>query len=76
MRRFEPTIAEKIETAKIHLVRLTDLKREMILDLVISSTRNLYLKGAPRAAKVKLAINQANTSAEIVAIFDDYLKNL
>ena len=72
----EPTIAEKIETAKIHLVRLTDLKGDDIGSREFRQHAAYYLKGAPRAAKVKLAINQANTSAEIVAIFDDYLKNL
>lgn len=72
----EPTIAEKIETAKIHLVRLTDLKGEDTGSREFRQHAAYYLKGAPRAAKVKLAINQANTSAEIVAIFDDYLKNL
>ncbi|HCN74686.1 tRNA dihydrouridine synthase DusB [Pseudolactococcus plantarum] len=72
----EPTIAEKIETAKIHLVRLTDLKGDDTGSREFRQHAAYYLKGAPRAAKVKLAINQANTSAEIVAIFDDYLKNL
>ena len=72
----EPTIAEKIETAKIHLIRLTDLKGDDIGSREFRQHAAYYLKGAPRAAKVKLAINQANTSAEIVAIFDDYLKNL
>ena len=72
----EPTIAEKIETAKIHLVRLTDLKGDDTGSREFRQHAAYYLKGAPRAAKVKLDINQANTSAEIVAIFDDYLKNL
>ena len=72
----EPTIAEKIETAKIHLIRLTDLKGDDTGSREFRQHAAYYLKGAPRAAKVKLAINQANTSAEIVAIFDDYLKNL
>lgn len=72
----EPTIAEKIETAKIHLVRLTDLKGDDTGSREFRQHAAYYLKGAPRAAKVKLAVNQANTSAEIFSIFDDYLKNL
>ena len=35
-----------------------------------------YLKGAPRAAKVKQAINQANNSLDMFGIFDTYLENL
>ena len=72
----EPTIAEKIETAKIHLIRLTDLKGDDTGSREFRQHAAYYLKGAPRAAKVKLAVNQANTSAEIFSIFDDYLKNL
>lgn len=72
----EPTIAEKIETAKIHLIRLSDLKGDKNGAREFRQHAAYYLKGAPRAAKTKVAINQANTSEEIVTIFDDYLKNL
>lgn len=70
----EPTVAEKIETAKIHLDRLIALKGEKNAPREFRQHAAYYLKGAPRAAKVKVAVNQANTADEICAIFDDYLK--
>lgn len=72
----EPTIAEKIETAKVHLLRLADLKGDQNGACEFRQHAAYYLKGAPRTAKIKVAINQANTSAEMFTIFDDYLKNL
>ncbi|GFH41922.1 tRNA-dihydrouridine synthase [Lactococcus hodotermopsidis] len=69
----EPSVAEKIETAKVHLARLTALKGEKIGPREFRQHAAYYLKGAPRAAKVKVAINQAETVEQIVGIFDDYL---
>ena len=72
----EPTIAEKIDTAKVHLLRLVDLKGDNTGSREFRQHAAYYLKGAPRGAKIKLAINQSNTAAEIFSIFDEYLKNL
>ncbi|MGO2742231.1 MAG: tRNA dihydrouridine synthase DusB [Pseudolactococcus laudensis] len=70
----EPSVAEKIETAKVHLTRLTELKGDENGSREFRQHAAYYLKGTPRAAKVKVAINQANSAAEISGIFDDYMK--
>lgn len=72
----EPQPAEKIETAKLHLARLIQLKGEKIGSLEFRQHAAYYLKGTPRAAKPKLAINQATSQQEIVEILDDYIANL
>ncbi|MDR1605611.1 MAG: tRNA dihydrouridine synthase DusB [Streptococcaceae bacterium] len=70
----QPTVAEKLETAKVHLARLVALKGNQNGAREFRQHAAYYLKGAPRAAKVKVAINQANSAEEISAIFDAYLK--
>ncbi|WEV45227.1 tRNA dihydrouridine synthase DusB [Streptococcaceae bacterium ESL0687] len=70
----EPSVEEKINIAKLHLSRLIDLKGEDIGAREFRQHAAYYLKGAPRAAKVKVAINQAESQAEINQIFDDYLQ--
>lgn len=72
----EPTPVEKIVTAKLHLSRLIHLKGEKIACREFRQHAAYYLKGAPRAAKTKLAINQAETEAQVIEIFDNYLANL
>lgn len=69
----EPTPAEKIQTAKIHLQRLVDLKGEMVATREFRQHAAYYLKGISRAAKTKVAINQAEDQATIVAILDDFI---
>ncbi|MDR0299193.1 MAG: tRNA dihydrouridine synthase DusB [Streptococcaceae bacterium] len=70
----EPTIQEKIETARLHLSRLVDLHGEHLATLEFRSQASYYLKGALGAAKIKVAVNQANSPLEVYDIFDDYLK--
>ncbi|MCJ1971517.1 tRNA dihydrouridine synthase DusB [Lactococcus carnosus] len=72
----EPTVFEKIETAKVHLTRLALLKGDENGAREFRQHAAYYLKGAPRAAKVKQAINQANNSLDMFGIFDTYLENL
>ncbi|MGX7060293.1 tRNA dihydrouridine synthase DusB [Vagococcus humatus] len=72
----EPTPREKMETAKLHLQRLIDLKGEKLASLEFRQHAAYYLKGVPRAAKVKLAINQATTQDEIVTLLDEFVKKL
>ncbi|OTN88345.1 zinc-binding NifR3 family TIM-barrel protein [Enterococcus sp. 7E2_DIV0204] len=68
----EPTPREKIETAKVHLQRLVDLKGEKIATREFRQHASYYLKGIPRAAKVKVAINQAETQQMMVDLLDAF----
>lgn len=69
----EPTPIEKVEIAKIHLQRLIDLKGENIAAREFRQHASYYLKGIPRAAKVKVAINQAETQQAMVEIMDNFV---
>ncbi|MBL1226754.1 tRNA dihydrouridine synthase DusB [Enterococcus sp. BWR-S5] len=69
----EPTPFDKVETAKVHLQRLVDLKGEFVAAREFRQHASYYLKGIPRAAKVKVAINQANTQKEIVDLMDSFV---
>lgn len=68
----EPTPHEKIETAKVHLQRLIDLKGEKIATREFRQHASYYLKGIPRAAKVKVAINQAETQQAMVDLMNAF----
>lgn len=68
----EPTPREKIETAKVHLQRLVDLKGEKIATREFRQHAAYYLKGIPRAAKVKAAINQAETQQAMVDLLEAF----
>lgn len=70
----EPTAREKIETAKVHLQRLVDLKGESIAAREFRQHASYYLKGIPRAAKVKVAINQAEAQQEIIDLMDQFVE--
>ena len=70
----EPTPFEKVEIAKIHLQRLIDLKGENIAAREFRQHASYYLKGIPRAAKVKVAINQAETQQTMVDIMDSFVE--
>lgn len=70
----EPTAADKIEIAKVHLQRLVDLKGESIAAREFRQHASYYLKGIPRAAKVKVAINQAETQQEMVDLMEAFVE--
>lgn len=70
----EPTPREKIDIAKIHFDRLIDLKGEKVASREFRQHAAYYLKGIPRAAKVKAAINQAEDKATMIQLLDDFLK--
>lgn len=70
----EPTPQEKIVTAKVHLQRLVDLKGENIAVREFRQHASYYLKGIPRAAKVKVAINQAETQKEMIDLMDNFVE--
>lgn len=72
----EPTPADKIAIAKVHLQRLVHLKGEAIAAREFRQHASYYLKGIPRTAKVKVAINQADTQQEIIALLDGFVAQL
>ncbi|MCO7151587.1 tRNA dihydrouridine synthase DusB [Vagococcus lutrae] len=67
----EPEPPEKIETAKLHLVRLANLKGEKVAAREFRQHAAYYLKGIPRATKTKLAINQTDSPDEIIVLLDE-----
>ncbi|MCA5013852.1 MULTISPECIES: tRNA dihydrouridine synthase DusB [unclassified Enterococcus] len=70
----EPSPFGKIETAKLHLTRLVDLKGESIATREFRQHAAYYLKGIPRAAKVKAAINQAETQQDMIDLLDAFVE--
>ncbi|MTD39955.1 tRNA dihydrouridine synthase DusB [Erwinia sp. CPCC 100877] len=70
----EPSPFEKIETAKVHLARLINLKGEKIAVREFRQHAAYYLKGIPRAAKVKAAINQAETQEKMIDLLDAFVE--
>lgn len=72
----EPEPAEKIETAKLHLVRLANLKGEKVAAREFRQHAAYYLKGIPRATKTKLAINQTDSPDEIIVLLDELVEKV
>ncbi|MDR0199482.1 MAG: tRNA dihydrouridine synthase DusB [Streptococcaceae bacterium] len=72
----EPPVEEKIATAKAHLQNLVDLKGDFLAPKEFRQHAPHYLRGAPGAARIKKAVNEAETQEEILAIFDQYLLQL
>lgn len=72
----QPSAREKIQTAKLHLQRLVDLKGEHIASREFRQHAAYYLKGIPRAAKVKVAINHVETQHEIETILDEFVEKI
>lgn len=70
----EPPAREKIATAKLHLERLVDLKGETIATREFRQHAAYYLKGISRAAKTKIAVNQATRQEEMVSILDAFVE--
>ncbi len=66
----EPTPAEKIQVAKEHLHRLVALKGGYIGPREFRTQAAYYLKGIPRSAKAKAALNAADTEEKMIEIFD------
>ncbi|MGX5376641.1 tRNA dihydrouridine synthase DusB [Ligilactobacillus sp. LYQ135] len=69
----EPTPDDKIQVAKEHLHRLVEAKGEKIGPREFRSQAAYYIKGIPRAARTKAALNEADTEAEMIEIFDQFL---
>lgn len=72
----EPSPAEKINIAKVHLQRLVDLKGEKIAVREFRQHASYYLKGISRAAKVKVAINQVETQQAVVDLLDAFVEKV
>lgn len=72
----EPLPREKIAIAKLHLERLIDLKGEAVASREFRQHASYYLKGIPRAAKVKVAINQAEDQQTICQLLDEFVDKL
>ena len=72
----EPSPAEKINIAKVHLQRLVDLKGEKIAVREFRQHASYYLKGISRAAKVKVAINQVETQQAVVYLLDAFVEKV
>lgn len=72
----EPMPREKIATAKVHLQRLVDLKGEGVAAREFRQHASYYLKGIPRAAKVKVAINQAEDQHTIIDLLDAFVEKI
>lgn len=70
----EPTPREKIATAKLQLHRLIDLKGENLACREFRQQAAYYLKGIPRAAKTRAAINEVETESEVSAILDRFVE--
>ncbi|QBO35866.1 tRNA dihydrouridine synthase DusB [Periweissella cryptocerci] len=70
----EPTAMDKIELAKNHLGKLVDLKGEEVGVYDFRSQASYYLKGIPRAARTKAALNECHTQQEMTDLFDDFLE--
>lgn len=68
----EPTPAEKIKVAKEHLHRLVQLKGDYIGPREFRSQAAYYLKGIPRSARAKAALNEADNEAKMIEIFDNF----
>lgn len=70
----EPAPREKIATAKLQLRRLVELKGEALAVREFRSQAAYYLKGIPRAAKTKNAVNSVDTEQEVRDIFDRFVE--
>ena len=71
----EPAVPEKMAIAKLHLQRLVSLKGDNLASREFRQHAAYYLKGAKRANKVKAAINEAESQAEIITIIDNFVAN-
>lgn len=72
----EPSPLDKIKVAKEHLHRLVEVKGEKMGPKVFRSQAAYYLKGIRRSARVKAALNEADTEEEMVTIFDNFAQQL
>jgi nifR3 family TIM-barrel protein len=72
----EPTPKEKVEIAVLHMDRLIALKGEAQAVREMRKHLAWYLKGLPRAARVKEQIMEETSRDRMVSILNDYVDSL
>jgi len=72
----EPTPKEKVEIAVLHMDRLIALKGEAQAVREMRKHLAWYLKGLPRAARVKDQIMEETSRDRMVSILNDYVDSL
>ncbi|MFD1472602.1 tRNA dihydrouridine synthase DusB [Companilactobacillus mishanensis] len=71
----EPETREKINTAKIQLERLVDLKGEKIGVPEFRQQAAYYLKGIPHAVRARAQVMQADKMNEVFEILDKFVED-
>ncbi|MDR1521292.1 MAG: tRNA dihydrouridine synthase DusB [Streptococcaceae bacterium] len=66
----EPSVDEKVKMAKLHLEKLVQFKGEKQGIYQFRQLASYYLKGIPRAVKIKVAINQAESEKDVICLLD------
>jgi tRNA-dihydrouridine synthase len=72
----EPTPAEKIDIAIVHMDRLISLKGEPVAVKEMRKHLAWYLKGLPGAARVKESIMELTDRESIVRVLREYVDSL
>lgn len=72
----EPTPLQKIQIAKEQLNRLVMLKGEHVGVPEFRHQLSYYLKGIPRSARTKAAVNEAETQKEVNHFLDNFATQL
>jgi nifR3 family TIM-barrel protein len=72
----EPSVREKIDVCLLHLDRLIDLKNEYIAVREMRKHAAWYLKGIRGNAKVRSAVNECNTRAQLATLLTDYVQEV
>lgn len=66
------TARQKIDVAIEHLNRLVKLKGDREATREFRSQAHYYLKGIPRSSKVKVAINETESSERVIQMLNDF----
>jgi nifR3 family TIM-barrel protein len=72
----EPSVREKINVCTLHLDRLISLKNENIAVREMRKHAAWYLKGIRGNAKVRNAINECDTRAELVGVLEQLVEDV
>ncbi|TFE24097.1 tRNA dihydrouridine synthase DusB [Cohnella luojiensis] len=72
----DPTPAEKIRIAVLHLDRLSDLKGENVAVREMRKHLAWYLKGLPDSAVVKNSVMDLTKRSEVVTVLEDYVRTV
>jgi nifR3 family TIM-barrel protein len=72
----DPSPAEKIRIAVLHLDRLADLKGENVAVREMRKHLAWYLKGLPDSAVVKNSVMDLTTRSAVVSVLEDYVRSV